>query len=84
MVTHETEVSGSSGRVILVAGVAALGGFLFGFDTSVINGAVDAIRDEFNIGAAADRLRRVDARCSAAPSAPGSPAGSPTGSAASA
>ena len=48
MVTHETEVSGSSGRVILVAGVAALGGFLFGFDSSVINGAVNAIRDEFD------------------------------------
>ena len=38
------------GRVILVAGVAALGGFLFGFDSSVINGAVNAIRDEFNTG----------------------------------
>src|SRR4051812_14952798 len=29
--------------------VAALGGFLFGFDTAVINGAVVAIRDQFAI-----------------------------------
>jgi sugar porter (SP) family MFS transporter len=34
-------------RVVLVAGVAALGGFLFGFDSSVINGAVTAIQEEF-------------------------------------
>jgi sugar porter (SP) family MFS transporter len=32
--------------------VAALGGFLFGFDSSVINGGVNAIRDEFDIGSA--------------------------------
>jgi SP family sugar:H+ symporter-like MFS transporter len=33
------------GKIALVAGAAAMGGFLFGFDTAVINGAVDAIRD---------------------------------------
>ena len=32
------------GRIILVAATAALAGFLFGFDTAVINGAVGAIR----------------------------------------
>jgi SP family sugar:H+ symporter-like MFS transporter len=32
------------GRVVQLAVVAALGGFLFGFDTSVINGAVDAMQ----------------------------------------
>ena len=32
------------GRIALVAGSAAMGGFLFGFDTAVINGAVDAIK----------------------------------------
>ncbi|QWC86498.1 sugar porter family MFS transporter [Nocardioidaceae bacterium] len=37
-------------RVVLLAGVAALGGFLFGFDTSVINGAVDAMSADFEIG----------------------------------
>lgn len=31
---------------------AALGGFMFGFDTAVINGAVDAMKDELNIGSA--------------------------------
>src|SRR5260370_40073311 len=32
------------GKVALVAASAAMGGFLFGFATAVINGAVDAIR----------------------------------------
>ncbi|WP_392535505.1 sugar porter family MFS transporter [Nostoc sp. C117] len=35
--------------VILIAGAAALGGFLFGFDTAVINGAVVALSKAFNI-----------------------------------
>src|SRR5512147_2842425 len=34
--------------VILIAAAAALGGFLFGFDTAVINGAVLALKNEFN------------------------------------
>ncbi len=34
--------------VILIAGAAALGGFLFGFDTAVINGAVAALTVAFN------------------------------------
>lgn len=33
--------------VILIAIVAALGGFLFGFDTAVINGAVSALQNHF-------------------------------------
>lgn len=36
-------------RVILISATAALGGFLFGFDTAVINGAVGAIRDYFGV-----------------------------------
>jgi sugar porter (SP) family MFS transporter len=39
------------GAVILVSSAAALGGFLFGFDTAVINGAVDAIEAEFAMSA---------------------------------
>ena len=41
----------TTGRVIAIAAVAAIGGFLFGFDTAVINGAVDAIRGDFGLGA---------------------------------
>ena len=36
------------GYVVLIAAAAALGGFLFGFDTAVINGAVLALKNEFN------------------------------------
>ena len=34
--------------VILISGAAALGGFLFGFDTAVINGAILALAKAFN------------------------------------
>ncbi|MCP3424465.1 sugar porter family MFS transporter [Rothia sp. AR01] len=37
------------GRIVLVAATAALGGFLFGFDTAVINGAVGAIGERFGV-----------------------------------
>lgn len=36
------------GRVILISTSAAIGGFLFGFDSGVINGTVDALRAAFN------------------------------------
>ncbi|ROS79181.1 sugar porter family MFS transporter [Cellulomonas sp. PhB143] len=36
-------------RVVGISIGAALGGFLFGFDSSVINGAVDSIRDQFGL-----------------------------------
>jgi sugar porter (SP) family MFS transporter len=42
---------GSTQRVVLIAAVAALGGFLFGFDTAVINGAVSAIQRQFQASA---------------------------------
>jgi sugar porter (SP) family MFS transporter len=44
-----TEPQSTTGRVLLIAVVAAIGGFLFGFDTAVINGAVNAIRDQFHL-----------------------------------
>ena len=41
----------SSGRTALrIASVAALGGLLFGYDSAVINGAVDSIQEDFGIG----------------------------------
>jgi sugar porter (SP) family MFS transporter len=40
------------GHVIFIAAAAAMGGFLFGYDSSVINGAVQAIRSRYDIGAA--------------------------------
>ncbi|MBE2999498.1 sugar porter family MFS transporter [Nocardiopsis sp. HNM0947] len=37
-------------HVTLIAAAAAMGGFLFGYDSSVINGAVDAIQGRFDVG----------------------------------
>lgn len=40
----------SSGRTaVRIAAVAALGGLLFGYDSAVINGAVDSIQEDFGI-----------------------------------
>src|SRR5882724_3332651 len=44
---------GSSAYVIALSCVAAVGGFLFGFDSGVINGAVDALAGAFHTEAAA-------------------------------
>ncbi|HEX7351935.1 sugar porter family MFS transporter [Brachybacterium sp.] len=38
-------------KVVGISIAAAVGGFLFGFDTSVINGAVGALSEEFSLGA---------------------------------
>ena len=44
----------SSGRsVVRIASVAALGGFLFGYDSAVINGAVSAVQKQFSVNAGA-------------------------------
>lgn len=47
------------GKVTAFAIAAAVGGFLFGFDSSVINGAESAITDQFKLsaGGAASRSR---------------------------
>ncbi|MDB4956822.1 MAG: sugar transporter [Myxococcales bacterium] len=49
----ESALNQSNAKAILVSIVAAIGGFLFGFDTAVINGAVDAIRSSFHLSSAA-------------------------------
>jgi SP family sugar:H+ symporter-like MFS transporter len=41
------------GHVIFITAAAAMGGFLFGYDSAVINGVVEAIRDRYDIGSAA-------------------------------
>ncbi len=43
--------SSSHAKVIGLAIAGAVGGFLFGFDSSVVNGAVDAITKDFGLGA---------------------------------
>ncbi len=40
----------SGGTAVRIASVAALGGLLFGYDSAVINGAVDSIQSDFGIG----------------------------------
>lgn len=40
-------------HVVFIAAAAAMGGFLFGYDSSVINGAVQAIREKYDVGSAA-------------------------------
>jgi sugar porter (SP) family MFS transporter len=46
-----TDEDFSSGKTaVRIASVAALGGLLFGYDSAVINGAVDSIQEDFGIG----------------------------------
>lgn len=45
---EENSSSDQIGRVIRLSAVAALGGFLFGYDSGVINGTVDALRLAFD------------------------------------
>src|ERR1700712_3578113 len=44
-----TTSSAMLGRVIFFAAAASLGGFLFGYDSAVINGAVTGIQDHFHV-----------------------------------
>src|SRR6476620_2902304 len=50
--TQDQTVAKSSKRVIWLAVAGAVGGFLFGFDSSVVNGAVDAMKEEFALSEA--------------------------------
>ena len=49
--THDLKPH-TSAYVIVLSCVAAIGGFLFGFDSGVINGAVDALAKAFGTQAA--------------------------------
>ncbi|WP_445165627.1 sugar porter family MFS transporter [Mycolicibacterium sp. Dal123E01] len=46
----EDEDFNGGGTATRIASVAALGGLLFGYDSAVINGAVDSIQADFGIG----------------------------------
>ena len=59
----------SSIYVIALSCVAAIGGFLFGFDSGVINGAVDALAKAFGTKRQVPALLWLRC-CSAAPLAP--------------
>jgi SP family arabinose:H+ symporter-like MFS transporter len=47
--TPPAEVQRIGGYTVMVAGVAALAGLLFGFDTAVVNGALVLLRAEFHL-----------------------------------
>ncbi len=47
----EQASSKTTAKVIVLAVAGALGGFLFGFDSSVVNGAVDAVQKSFTLSA---------------------------------
>jgi SP family sugar:H+ symporter-like MFS transporter len=49
--TQDSGGGANLSRVTMMAAGAALGGFLFGYDSAVINGAVDAIQLRFEVGA---------------------------------
>ncbi|MDQ5829940.1 MAG: MFS transporter, partial [Actinomycetota bacterium] len=54
---HAQVVSETVNRFVMVAaGVAALGGFLFGFDTGIISGALLFIREEFGLSAGVQQV----------------------------
>ncbi|UGY95246.1 sugar porter family MFS transporter [Streptomyces gobiensis] len=56
--TAQLEPAATAGRpkhlshVIFIAASAAMGGFLFGYDSAVINGAVEGIKGKFDVGSA--------------------------------
>ncbi len=59
MTSTTTRRKSNTFYVILIAGAAALGGFLFGFDTAVINGAVAALSNTAVINGAVAALSKA-------------------------
>ena len=78
--THDQTAAKIPKSVIWLAVAGAVGGFLFGFDSSVVNGAVDAIKDEFALSEAVTGFA-VAVASSAARQGPTWPARSPTATA---
>src|SRR3984957_16108932 len=50
-------MTGDEFKLVRVASTVALGGFLVGFDATVISGAVPFIRDYFDLGGSAGSLK---------------------------
>lgn len=48
--TNRSQGSEHIGHVIFITAAAAMGGFLFGYDSSVINGAVEALKQRYSMG----------------------------------
>ncbi len=53
----------SGGTAVRIASVAALGGLLFGYDSAVINGAVDSIQEDFGHRPTPNSASRWPRRC---------------------
>lgn len=51
--------------IILISVIATIGGFLFGFDSGVINGTVDGLRTAFNINTAGFEVSSMLLGCAA-------------------
>jgi len=47
----KTATGSSKSYLFLAAGVATLGGLLFGYDTAVISGAIEPLRGHFGLDA---------------------------------
>jgi len=50
---HKNNRLSGRGYLVVITGVAALGGLLFGYDTAVISGAIGLLQDHFSLSAAA-------------------------------
>lgn len=48
MINSDVQAEGSRGFIFLIVVIATLGGFLFGFDSGVINGTVEGLQTAFN------------------------------------
>ncbi|MEV6977220.1 sugar porter family MFS transporter [Kitasatospora sp. NPDC093806] len=48
--THPAAGEAHLGHVVFISAAAAMGGFLFGYDSAVINGAVTGIQKHFGVG----------------------------------
>jgi sugar porter (SP) family MFS transporter len=51
MMSDTTSSPKTNAKVVGLAVAGAVGGFLFGFDSSVVNGAVDAVQKDFSLSA---------------------------------